>query len=114
MKTKVVYQTNPDGLFLYETVANELALQPGSFNVPYGAVGTPPPEVAAGAVARWTGEEWVSVEDHRGDVLYVADSGELYSLGSAVEVNEDEVNYAGWGPVPAWLTPTAPEPGLAS
>ena len=30
---KTVYQANDDGLFLYETVANELALTPGSFNI---------------------------------------------------------------------------------
>ena len=40
---KTVYQANDDGLFLYETVANELALTPGSFNIPYGAFEDAPP-----------------------------------------------------------------------
>lgn len=110
MKTKTVFQTDLDGLFLYETVANELALQPGSFNVPYGAVDSPPPQLPQGYVARWAGTTWESVEDHRADTLYVVDTGALYTRGSVVEVGDEEAAYAGWGPVPKWLTTSAPVP----
>ncbi|WZB70777.1 hypothetical protein WJ968_37155 [Achromobacter xylosoxidans] len=34
---KKVYQTDSDGLYLYESIANELAMTPGRFNVPFGA-----------------------------------------------------------------------------
>lgn len=40
---KTVFQTNDDGLFLYESMANELALTPGAFNIPYGAYEDMPP-----------------------------------------------------------------------
>jgi hypothetical protein len=108
VKTKAVFQTNLDGLFLYETIANELALQGGSFNVPYGAVESPPPQVAEGHVARWTGAAWESVEDHRAETLYVVDTSDLYTHGSLIDVGGEQVAYAGWGPVPDWLTTTAP------
>jgi hypothetical protein len=101
---KVVYQTNHYGLFLYETVANELALEPGSFNIPYGAHESAPPPTEAGTVARWDDDAWTVVEDHRGDALFVKSSGTPYELGSEATVNGEAVSYPGWGPVPGWLT----------
>lgn len=110
MKTKTVYQTNQDGLFLHETVANELALSPGMYNVPYGAQEEAPPSIPAGKAARWDGKRWTLVEDRRHATLYVAETGELYTFGEQAEVAGEPVSYAGWGPLPGWLTADAPSP----
>jgi hypothetical protein len=108
VKKKTVYQTDVDGLFMYETEANELALDPGRFNVPYGATETPPPPVAVGSVARWTGTAWEEVEDHRGETLYRVETGEPYEPRSLVEIDGEDVTYPGWGELPGWLTASAP------
>ncbi|CAG4905986.1 phage tail protein [Paraburkholderia saeva] len=107
-KTKTVYQTAPNGAYLYETIANELPLSPGDFNVPYGAVEVAPPVAPAGQVAQWQGNVWAIVADNRGAALYRADSGEQYVIDSVVEVNGSETSYNGLGAIPAWLTETAP------
>lgn len=112
MATKIVYQTDNDQIFIYETLAHELALAPGQYNIPYGAYEDAPPAVAAGQCARRTADEtaWEVVEDHRSDTLYLVDGGAQYSRGSVVEVDGLDVSYPGWGPVPAWLTDVAPTP----
>lgn len=117
MKQKAVYQTDRSGFFLYSTVAYELMLQPGAFNVPFGAVEKEPPATIGGQVARIKDNDWEIVEDHRGDALYltVAEATEdkpavlmLYAIGSVVSVDGVEVHYDGGGPVPDWLSNTVP------
>ncbi|KDD41757.1 hypothetical protein [Bordetella bronchiseptica] len=107
---KPVFQTDQDGLYLYETVANELSLAPGFFNVPYGAVEEEPPKPEPGVVARWTGVEWTLVEDYRGVELWIVETGQRYDLRTEVEFDGTAVSYPGWGEVPAWLTAVPPEP----
>lgn len=108
METKTVYQADQHGFFLYPTVANELALSPGSFNVPYGACEDAPPLFGSGWVAKRDGDRWVVVEDHRGKAFYLVSSGEEYRLGNAVEVDGESVTYDGGGSIPAWLTTEKP------
>ncbi len=111
MATKTVYQTDPtSGIYLFPMQANELALAPGIFNIPFGAYEDAPPEVDPGHVAQrdHTGSDWTVVEDHREEVFYLVDSGAQYLLGSVVDVDGQPLGYPGWGKVPAWLTPTAP------
>ncbi|VFR81319.1 hypothetical protein RAN3_2556 [plant metagenome] len=103
-----VYQTDSDGLFLHPVVANELPLQPGTYNVPYGARLTAPPEAPAGQVALAVGESWTLVEDHRDATLYRISDGSEYATGSTVLDAGQVVRYPGWGQVPTWLTPLAP------
>lgn len=105
-----VYQTDPLGFFLYEDQAHELLQQPGDFNIPYGAVTVAPPAAPEAHIQRLVNGEWVVVEDHRKDVLYVVETGAPYQIGSTVEVDSASVTYDGGGPVPAWLTDVAPEP----
>jgi len=112
---KTVYQTDVDGLFLYATTANELALAPGLYNIPFGAYEDAPPAAPAGQVARRTGDAWELVEDYRGVRLWLADSGMLYTIGQEVEVGGESVSYPGWGALPGWLTDAEPAPqGAAS
>lgn len=105
---KTVFQTDSDGLFLYESVANELPLTPDSFNVPFGAYEDAPPEAAAGKRQRRTDDAWLMVDDYRAMPLWVVDTGEPYSIGSEEQGAAGNVSYPGWGPLPAWLTSQQP------
>ncbi|MFY2089911.1 phage tail protein [Achromobacter xylosoxidans] len=106
---KTVYQTDADGLFLYEAQANELPFSPGNFNIPFGAHGDAPPQKRAGMVARREGSQWVMVEDHRKTPLWDLETGQVYAVGTSVNVNGTDLAYPGWGPLPSWLTSTKPE-----
>lgn len=108
-KTKTVFQTDLDGLYLYEVVANELAMEPGSFNIPFGAQEVAPPAAPTGQVARWTGSAWALVEDHRATTFYYTESGQAYTFGSTFEFEGIAVSYKGWGAVPPWLTDIQPQ-----
>ncbi|RJX32347.1 MAG: phage tail protein [Oxalobacter sp.] len=113
MSTKTVYQTDPEGVFLYETKAHALPLSPGRFNIPFGAYEDAPPIAPDGSAAVRVGISWEVFEDHRSDVLYVVETGAQYSRGADVDVEGVAVSYSGLGPIPAWLTltpPPAPEP----
>lgn len=106
MNTITVYQADADGFFLYESKASELALDPGHFNVPFGAVPAEPPSVSSGQVARLMNGEWTVVEDHRSDMLYVIATGASYQVGTNVHGQ----SYDGGGPIPVWLTDVQPAP----
>lgn len=113
MATKTVYQSDPiSGIYLFTTQANELALAPGLFNIPFGAYEEAPPEVLEGEVAQWNSisSAWMTVEDHRGEALYLVKDGTQYQMGSSVEVDGEPASYPGWGKVPAWLTPIPGSP----
>lgn len=105
---KIVFQANDDGLFMYQTVANELALTPGSFNIPYGACEVAPPMAPAGKWPRWVGQAWVMVDDYRTTPLWVVETGMPYSIGAEVDSAAGKVSYPGWGPLPVWLTQEDP------
>lgn len=106
---KEVFQTDEDGLFLYKTVANELALMGGTFNIPYGAYEDAPPAPSEGKWPRRLGSAWVMVDDYRTTPLWVVDTGAQYSIGAEQDVAGSKVNYPGWGELPAWLTTVEPE-----
>jgi len=110
MNQITVYQTDADGAFLHPVVATELALSPGTYNVPFGAKLTAPPDAPEGHVAIAVGENWTAVEDHRKNTLYLADSGEPYALKTTLALNGAAVRYTGLGPIPNWLTLQAPTP----
>ena len=117
MKYIVVYQSDLAGFFVYENKAYELALQAGSFNVPYGALEVAPAKALEGYVARISagGSDWEIVEDHRRDVLYYVKTPassealpvlEMYQIGAHVNVDDVTVSYDGGGQIPDWLTPS--------
>lgn len=109
MKQKTVYQTTNEGLFAYESVAHELPLAPGYYNVPYGAYEDAPPDAPQGMVQRMTQAGWLLVEDHREARLWVTTTGEPYTINDAVEIEGESASYPGWGPLPSWLTMDEPE-----
>lgn len=116
LKTKTVYQTDPNGLYLYPVEANELALAEGLFNVPYGAHEDQPPAASAGFVVARIGGAWELAEDYREVGLWLVATGESYVPGNEAVVDGVKVSYPGWGVLPAWLTQveTTPSPAEAS
>ena len=111
---KEVFQTDGHGLFLYASVANELALSPGAFNIPYGAYEDAPPAPPTGKWPRRVGDAWTMVDDYRTTPLWVVDTGTPYSIGAEHDGPVGKVVYPGWGTLPAWLTAEAPpQPGEA-
>lgn len=56
--SKTVYQLDAEGMLLGTTVADESPLERGVFLLPAGCVEVPPPSVAEGRRACWTGEAW--------------------------------------------------------
>lgn len=61
MPTKTVYQTDADGVFIGETVADESPLEKGVYLIPAGCVVTPPPPFLAGHYRAWQGGVWVQI-----------------------------------------------------
>lgn len=106
---KTLYQTDDDGLFLYETVANAMALTPDAFHIPYGAFEDAPPTPTAGKWPRRVGDAWEMVDDHRATPLWRVETGAPYSIGAEHDGADGKVSYPGWGKLPAWLT-TQPRP----
>jgi hypothetical protein len=104
----IVYQTDCDGIYLYETIAQELGLDEGVYNVPYGAYEDAPPSSPAGSVARRVGDTWQSVQDHRAVPLWGTATKAPYVLGAVETIGGQDVSYPGWGPLPAWLTDIQP------
>jgi hypothetical protein len=105
---KEVFQTGDDGLYLYASVANELALSPGTFNIAYGAYEDAPPAPPAGKLPRRVGETWVMVDDYRTTPLWVVETDTPYSIGADHDGAGGKVSYPGWGALPAWLTADEP------
>ena len=106
---KSVFQTDDDGLFLYETVANDLPCRPAP-NVPFGAYPDAPP--AGGSGRCRAGRQWLA--DGRRPSRHAAmggGNGESYAIGSKIKLRGgvDDLRYPGWGPLPAWLSDTAPQ-----
>ncbi len=103
-----VFQADDNGLFLYKSVANELALTPGSFNIPFGAHADAPPTPPVGKWPRRLGDTWSMVEDYRSTPLWLVETGAPYSIGAEHDGAGGKVSYPGWGPLPAWLTMVEP------
>ena len=64
-----VYQTSSDGLFCFETDADESPLEPGVFLIPRGCVREPPPKAPYGYRARYVAGRWDVEQVPSGDGL---------------------------------------------
>lgn len=105
---KDVFQTGEGGLYMYKSIANELALTPDAFNIPYGAFEDAPPAPPAGKWPLRVGEAWIMVEDYRTTPLWVVETSAPYSIGAEHGGVGGNVSYPGWGELPAWLTAVEP------
>lgn len=108
MTQRPVYQTDSDGFFLYQSVANELPRSPGTFNIPFGAYEDAPPESDRGLSARRERDRWELVEDHRSTKLWTVEAQEPYTIGSTLRIAGEDLRYPGWGPIPGWLSRADP------
>ncbi|CAB3636745.1 phage tail protein [Achromobacter marplatensis] len=109
---KIVFQTDNEGLLLFRSVANELDLTPGAFNIPYGAYEDEPPKPSSGKWPRRVDDAWVMVEDFRTTPVWVVETGASYSIGAVLDGAGGNVSYPGWGPLPDWLTQVEPVPSI--
>lgn len=105
---KTVYQTDANGVYLFPLIANELALAQGFFNIPYGAYEDEPPPASDGKLVRRSQDAWELAEDHRRASLWLTGTGESYALAEDVDIEGEKRSYLGIGPIPEWLTTSAP------
>lgn len=70
---KIVYQTDPNGIYVGATVADEDPLTPGTFLIPGGAYEDAPPALAANEAAKRVGDAWIVIPDFRGQIYWLAD-----------------------------------------
>lgn len=69
--TKPVCQLDADHLYIGQTTADlDIMARDGSYLIPAGCIDTDPPQISAGKAARWNGEGWDVIEDHRGKTAY--------------------------------------------
>ena len=54
----IVYQTDQNGYYLHETIADESPLEPGVWLIPGGCVEEKPPKLSDRQKARWSGSQW--------------------------------------------------------
>lgn len=67
---KIVYQTNAQGLYVGQTVADRSPLEPDVWLIPGGCVEQAPPERPEHKAAHWNGQSWHLVNFYDGLVIY--------------------------------------------
>lgn len=70
MDTKVVYQTDHQGIYTGTTVADQSPLEPGVWLIPGGCVEVAPPAVPEKKAALWNGRKWLLVDSYQGLTAY--------------------------------------------
>ncbi|WP_419737403.1 hypothetical protein [Pseudomonas sp. COR18] len=98
MQSKIVYQTNAQGLYVGTVVADPSPLEPDVWLVPGGCVEVAPPAVPDQKAAYWNGQAWQLVDFFQGLIVYSIASGEPKTL-------------TGLDPIPAGYTVKQPSPG---
>ena len=98
MNTKIVYQTNPLGLYVGPIEAEESPLEPGVFLIPGGCVPVPPPaDIPEFKAACWSGKTWQLLDYFNGLIVYNT-------------TNREPLTLTGVGPIPNGYTTQRPEP----
>ena len=57
-ETKIVYQTDDDGIYIGQNNADESPLERGIFLIPKNCVTEAPPSIPDGSRAKWNGSSW--------------------------------------------------------
>lgn len=79
--TKPVCQLDREGIYIGQTEADlDVYACDGSYLIPGGCIDTAPPEPRDGHAARWTGEAWEYIPDHRGKTAYRTDDGSVVQI----------------------------------
>ena len=98
MDTKVVYQTDHQGIYIGTTVADQSPLEPGVWLIPGGCVEVAPPPVPEKKAALWNGQKWVLVDSYQGLTVYSITTRAALVIEQA-------------GDIPVGYTLEAPAPG---
>lgn len=71
-QTKTVCQLDDNHFFIGTTEADlsPLDLDDGVYLMPAGSIDTTPPKLRKGFVAKWMGDNWQYIPDHRGEIVY--------------------------------------------
>ncbi len=95
-----IYHSDPqDGEYLGTSTARPDPVESGKFLIPANATAVAPPSVSIGQVARWEGEAWGLVDDHRGQGYWLPED----EWDAPARIMED------LGPLPAGAALAAPE-----
>ena len=86
---KPVCQLDDNGLYLGQVDAHlDINARDGSYIIPGGCIDTEPPENRDGRAARWTGEAWEYVPDHRGKTAYQTADGQAVAIETVGELSD--------------------------
>lgn len=71
-QTKTVCQLDDNHFFIGTTEADlsPLDLETGVYLMPAGSIDTTPPKLRKGVIAKWIGDNWQYIPDHRGEIVY--------------------------------------------
>jgi hypothetical protein len=94
---KIVYQTDPLGIYLCEVEADQDPLDDQNWLIPSGCVTEPPPATPANKAAYWTGSKWQLIDSLLGLTIYNTATGEPKKVERI-------------GPLPSGYTLQVPEP----
>ncbi|MDO1509929.1 MULTISPECIES: tail fiber assembly protein [unclassified Neisseria] len=87
--TKPVCQLDSDGLYMGQTEAElDVYARNGSYIIPGGCIDVEPPEAREDHAARWTGEAWEYIPDHRGKTAYRTDNGQAVIIDTVGEISD--------------------------
>lgn len=87
--TKPVCQLDSDGLYIGQTDADlDVYARDGSYLIPGGCIDVEPPETRDGHAARWTGEAWEYIPDHRGKTAYQTADGQAVIVDAVGELSD--------------------------
>ena len=88
--TKPVCQLDADNIYIGQINAElDIYARDGSYLIPAGCIDTEPPQISAGKAARWNGESWDFIEDHRGKVAYRKTNGSTVTIDQLGSISDD-------------------------
>lgn len=88
--SKSVCQLDGDNLYVGQATADlNIYARDGSYIIPGGCIDTTPPEITTGSAARWNGEGWDLLEDHRGKIAYRKTDGTAVTISQVGSLSDD-------------------------
>ena len=102
--SKSVCQLDGDNLYVGQATADlNIYARDGSYIIPGGCIDTNPPELTEGHAARWNGEGWDFLADHRGKIAYRKTDGTAVTISQVGSLSDDLTmiappsEYCSWG-----------------